>query len=229
MTGLGVAFAALIASGSSALAAPAGTPAQAGTPSQAGSHSQAGSQSPANAGGGASCTVSEDGATQPFVRFHDRHTYIPVPGGVFTSAIAPATLTGGAALVSDTDPLGDGTATATSLSLPAGSSVTTAPVCVDSRFPTLRLMARRAGDVRARLGIEVLHLDASGRHAAKSHALLVPAHVKGWFLVHPRSVRAGGFGRGGNSPQRIAIRIVAPANGPTWEVNDIYVDPHSRG
>ena len=49
-----------------------------------------------------------------------------------------------------------------SLSLPAGSSAVTAPICIDSTYPYFRLFAKNAGTGKSSLKIEVLFYDAKG-------------------------------------------------------------------
>ena len=51
------------------------------------------------------------------------------------------------------------------LSLPAGSSATTAPMCVGIEHPTLRLVARNTGSLASRAHVEVLFEDAAGTSA----------------------------------------------------------------
>ena len=48
------------------------------------------------------------------------------------------------------------------LSLPAGSSATTASMCVGIEHPTLRLVARNTGSLASALMVEVLFEDAAG-------------------------------------------------------------------
>jgi hypothetical protein len=101
---------------------------------------------PAQAAGltGNSCPATA--VSQPFSQFGDQSDYALVPGGDFESAAAGWTLTDGAQVVAGSEPYGaTGSVGSSSLSLPAGATATSPPVCIDIAHPTLRLFERTQG------------------------------------------------------------------------------------
>lgn len=104
------------------------------------------------------------GGQQPFLGWHDKASYVLVDGGDFETAAAGWTLEDGAATTGGGNPYRP-ESTATALSLPAGSSATSPPICVSKGNPTARLFTETvsaAASRRAALGVEVLYLNASG-------------------------------------------------------------------
>jgi hypothetical protein len=115
------------------------------------------------------------GEQQPFLAWHDQASYVLVDGGDFETAAGGWTLEGGAATAAGGNPLRPDSS-ATALSLPAGSSATSPPICVGKGNPTARLFTRTAAlaaSERAALGVEVLYLNAAGdvRKVKKAGAL----------------------------------------------------------
>src|SRR3954468_14619621 len=78
--------------------------------------------------------------TQVFGAFSDSALYTSAPGGNIESPLTGWTLTGGAARVSGNEPFYVGhPSDRTSLSIPAGGSAVTAPMCIDQTYPFFRL------------------------------------------------------------------------------------------
>ena len=103
------------------------------------------------------------GMQQPFLDWHDKASYVLVDGGDFESGTAGWELEGGAATAPGGNPLRPDSS-ATSLSMPVGSSATTPPVCVAKGDPFARLFAQAdaTGKVQSRVKVEVLYLKADG-------------------------------------------------------------------
>ena len=107
------------------------------------------------------CTV-EPALSKPFSASNDRADYALAPGGDFATAAAGWALSRGAAVTSGNQPFAIGNGGRASLRLPAGSSATSAPMCVDSSHPHFRVFARNLGKARTQLKADVLFLNAEG-------------------------------------------------------------------
>jgi hypothetical protein len=122
------------------------------------------------------------------------------------------TLAGGAAVVEGNQPFLPGDS---SLSLPAGASATTAPICIGLEHPTVRFFARNTGSALSLLRVSAvvgesevpLGLVPAGREWAPSPALLLGVNLLG--------------------ADSVAFRFAA--DGGQWSVDDVYVDPYSKG
>src|SRR4051812_25716663 len=99
---------------------------------------------------------------QSFGSFGDNALYTPVDNAGLEGGASSWTLTGGATVVHDNEPwhLG-GAGDHTALTLPAGSSAVTAPICIDPSYPYFRLFARAAA--RQSLKVDVLSFDTKGK------------------------------------------------------------------
>jgi hypothetical protein len=162
--------------------------------------------------------------TQPFKPWLDASQYKLV--GDFENGTDGWTLTGGAKVVA-----GDGSARvggagdAKSLSLPAGSTATTPPVCVGLGEPTMRFFTRKNSgllstmsvwvDVQTSLNVWVslpIGVDLGGAW----HPSLPMLVVANLLPLLP--------------PDQTAVRFrFAPLLGGSWQVDDVYVDPRARG
>jgi hypothetical protein len=139
-----------------------------------------------------------------FLPWADPALYTPVPEGW--------TLAGGAAVVSGNEPFLAGDS---SLSLPAGASGTTAPLCIGLGHPTVRFFARNTGNPLSQLRVSAvaggaelpIGLISAGREWAPSPPLLLAANLLG--------------------ADSVAFRF--SADGGSWSVDDVYVDPYRKG
>ena len=123
----------------------------------------------------------------------------------------------GAAIVDGNQPYFAG---AKSLDLPVGSSATTAPICVTVAHPTIRFFARNTGSGLAPLTVTV-----------KFRTLL------GLTVELPVGVVLGGSDWQPTLPLLLVGNLLSnevrftftPAPGSEWQVDDVYVDPYSKG
>jgi hypothetical protein len=163
---------------------------------------------------------------QPFLRWADPSTYVLMPNGTVEQG-ARWNLKGGAQRVAGNethyvhDP-GD----TWSLSMPPGSSATTAPMCVDVEHPTLRLVARNRGSALSSLLVEVLFDDVTGH----KRAVPIGAYFGGssWQPTAPLAVVANLFTLLPDTHADIAFRLT-PQDGGDWSIDDVYVDPFRHG
>lgn len=144
---------------------------------------------------------------QAFSAFGDPRLYVLVPDGDFASGGAGWTLEDGA------------TAASQSLSLPAGSSAVSPPICVSKETPFLRSMALDSGVAGAKLKVEVVY---EGLDATRSR---VVAGDKGedWDPTQPLGLN---FGHATLDESTAQIRFTAV--GAEWQVDDVYIDPFAR-
>jgi hypothetical protein len=116
-------------------------------------------------------TCEETLTEQAFLDWHDSASYFLVDGGDFETAAPGWQLDGGAATASGGNTLRP-QSSATSLSLPAGSSATTPPTCVSKGDPYMRLFTQSAaaGELKTRIKVDVLYLndDATVRKVKKA-------------------------------------------------------------
>lgn len=159
-----------------------------------------------------------------FERWYDPAHYVLVPGGDFEAA--GWTLTGGAERVPGNEPWRVGGADdATALHLPAAATATSPPVCVAVDRPTLRFFARHQGSALGRVWVTALVPTLLGE-------LRVPLGVvtdsgDGWAptpptltLVNLLTVLGG--------PGDVRFELTAGV-GSDWLVDDVYLDPYSKG
>jgi hypothetical protein len=157
-----------------------------------------------------------DCASQPlsrtFLPWLDAAWYEAAPDGGLEAGGAGWTLADGAAVVPGNDPYEAGTS---ALALPAGASATTAPVCVDLAHPTIRFFARGGSGA---LVVTALFRDVLGGQ----HELPVGALTAGGdWAPSPVLAIVGNL-----LSSQVAFRFVSAGD---WRVDDVYVDPYSKG
>lgn len=176
---------------------------------------------------GSAQACSYTGTEQVFAPWGDRHAYVLAPDGGFESGAAGWSLSGGASVVVGNESyyLNDA-ADSRSLSLPAGSSAVSPPICMSLDTPMFRMFARNGGSPTSRLRVEAVYRllglvrtkDVSRVAAGSSWA---PTQQMSTVLTLSTIV-------GTLIPSSIQIRI-APLDGRgAWQVDDLYIDPFSR-
>ena len=99
--------------------------------------------------------------------------------------------------------------------LPAGSSVTTEPICIGLGHPTVRFFARNTGNPLSLLRVSAvvgeselpIGLVPAGREWAPSPPLLLAVNLLG--------------------ADSVAFKFAA--DGGDWSLGDVYVDPYKKG
>ena len=176
---------------------------------------------------GSAQACSYTGAEQVFAPWGDRHAYVLAPDGGFEAGASGWSLGGGASVAAGNESyyLNDA-ADSRSLSLPAGSSAVSPPICMSLDTPIFRLFARNGGDPTSRLRVEAVYKllglvrtkTVSGVAAGASWA---PAQQMSTVLTLSTIV-------GTLIPSAIQIRITPLDNKGAWQVDDLYIDPFSR-
>jgi hypothetical protein len=179
------------------------------------------------AGGGAAvngCT----GQTyeQPFLPWLDPMSYVLVAGGTFEGSLPGWTLSGGAKIAAGNEPFYvHAKGESHSLSLPAGSSVTTASICVTLAHPDLRFFARNTGSVLSTLAVSVVFPVLGGGKATLPIGTVVAG--SSWQPTLPVPIVLNALALlapNGTIPVSFVFKPLLFGGG--WQVDDVYVDPY---
>lgn len=167
------------------------------------------------------------GAEKVFQPWGDNHFYVLAPDGGFEAGGQGWSLSGGAATVAGNESfyLSDA-ADQRSLSLPAGSSAVSPPICMSLDTPIFRLLARNTGNPSAGLRVEATYkLLGLVRTKTVSTVYGGPNWAPGQQMstVLTLSTIVGTL-----IPSAIQIRITPVGSGGNWQVDDVYIDPFSR-
>ena len=184
---------------------------------------------PAHAGGFGDSAAPCEGRTveQPFQRWLDPMRYVLAPNGGLESGASEWRLTGGAQVVEGNESFFVGGADdSRSLYLPAGSSATTRPMCVQLLHPTVRYFAKNRGTPL----FSNLLVEALIENPLTGGVLVLPAGVdtgpKAWHPSLPGLVLADFLSvLGENGELAVAFRFKPLGLGAAWQIDDVYVDP----
>ena len=163
-------------------------------------------------------------ASQAFLPWNDPALYELAPNGGFEDGASSWTLSGGAAVQdgNETYQVG-GAGDAHSLALPDNAAAKTARICIDVAHPTIRLFARNEGSPTARLRISVLYRGPLGL-----------------WLSLPIGAVTGSSDWAPTAPVPVVVNLLTllddsvavfrfEADGGDWSIDDVYVDPWSKG
>jgi hypothetical protein len=173
----------------------------------------------------AACPYS--GAEQVFGPWGDRHSYVLAPDGGFEAGAAGWSLGGGARAVDGNEShyVNDG-ADSRSLSLPAGSSAVSPPICMSLDTPIIRMFARNIGDPSSRLKVEATYKLLG---LVRTKAVSTVAAGSSWEPTQQMStVLTLSTIVGTLIPSAIQVRITPLDTKGAWQVDDFYVDPFAR-
>jgi hypothetical protein len=176
---------------------------------------------------GAAQACNYTGSQQVFKPWGDQHSYVLAPDGGFEAGGQGWTLGGGTGVVGENEAFDlGGAADSRSLSLPAGSSAVSPPICMSLDTPSFRLVARNSGD------------PSSGLRVEATYALLGLVRTKTISTVYGDSAWAPSQQMstvlslstivGTVIPSAIQIRITPLGSGGNWQVDDLYIDPFAR-
>jgi hypothetical protein len=165
--------------------------------------------------------------SQPFSQFGDGNSYYLVPGGTFESGLGDWSTTGDASVTSGNEPwLVNDSSDENSLSLSPGSSATSPATCVSLASPTVRLFARGSGGSSdSSLSVEVLVGDNGGLLALPIGNV---SATGGWSPTPAYLMVANILSLLGSNYDAVAFRFT-PRGDATWQIDDVYVDPWSKG
>lgn len=161
--------------------------------------------------------------SQPFLPWADVASYALDPGGSFEPG-SPAWSLDGASVVagneafnvtSDTDKR--------SLSLPAGSSAVSRPICVGIEYPDIRFFAR-SGSTFNRLNVEVLFEDGLGNVQSAPIGAITAGNK--WAPTAPLPIVVNLLPLLPGSRTAVAFRFTAASG--SVQIDDVYVDPYQK-
>ncbi len=163
---------------------------------------------------------------RPFLPWLDPAYYVLAPDGGFEQFRTRWTLASGATIVRGNEPFFvRSRSDLRSLSLPAGSSATSAPMCVGLGHPTLRFFARNEGSSLGALRVDVLYRDLAGRIRSLEVARVTGTST--WrptapiaFLVNVTAPLSA------NGRTAVAFRFRPVGTASAWRIDDVYVDPY---
>lgn len=169
---------------------------------------------------------ADQSAAKVFLPWADVADYVPAPGHDAESATG-WTLTGGASIASGNEPWTvSSPEDSHSLSLPAGASATTAAMCVGITHPTLRFFAKQTSgsSVFDEVDVEVLYEDAAGNVRS---TYIGSDNGYGWNPTVPMVVTPALLALLPGEHTAVAFRFTA--DGGSFRIDDVYVDPWGRG
>jgi hypothetical protein len=167
--------------------------------------------------------------TQTFRPWNDRGSYTLSPGADMEGELAGWTLAGGAEPVAGNEPFKvGGPLDGRSLSLPEGSSATSAPICVGQNYPFFRMFARNAGSAQSILAVDALYLNPGG-HVMRSAPVGQLRGSSAWAPTRRVSLAIGRTGAARGAEAAVAFRFTPLGSGGAWQIDDVYVDPYARG
>lgn len=162
---------------------------------------------------------------QVFLPWLDPAHYTLAPNGGFENGSSKWDLSGGAQVAhgNESHHVG-GDKDSRSLSLPAGSSATSAAMCVGIEHPTLRLFARNTGSLLGTMEAEVLFEDAGGNVSVLTIGVFGAGPSWEPTAVMPIVANLLPLLPGDHTP--VAFRFTP--HGGDWQIDDVYVDPYRR-
>jgi hypothetical protein len=164
--------------------------------------------------------------TKPFQRWADVANYKPAPGGDFEGDLAGWTLSGGAKTVAGSEPWGvSGAVGSRALALPAGASAVAPATCVNAGAPTFRFFARSTGGLLPVLRADLLYRDGALGIVPVPVGVVLSGGAWQPTLPMLTASAVGAALAGGEAP--LAIRFTAVSG--SWQIDDVFVDPYSRG
>jgi hypothetical protein len=171
------------------------------------------------------CTYS--GAKPVFAPWGDQHNYVLAPDGGFESGGTGWSLAKGAQVVSGNETYQlNGAGDSRSLSLPAGSSATSPPICMSLDTPLFRLVARNGGDPSSRLRVEATYRLLG---LVRTNVVNTLTAGSSWEPSKQMSPVLGLSTIVGTIlPSSIQIRITPLDSAGQWQVDDLYIDPFAR-
>jgi hypothetical protein len=166
--------------------------------------------------------------SQPFAQWGDNNNYFLAPGGNFESGAAGWSL-GGARVVSDQEPWGEGSR---ALTIPAGRSVVSPTVCVGLEHPTMRFFARRSNSLLAVASqlIVTARVETSLGLVVEVPVGTITSLSNGakWNKTPTQIVLASLLPLlpGEHTPIQFRFTAIGTSD---WVIDDVFVDPRQRG
>jgi hypothetical protein len=180
----------------------------------------------ANAALGVACP---DPTSTPFTTWGDTSNYALAPDGGLENGAAGWTLTGGAKVVSGNESFAVSGPGSHSLSLPAGSSATTPPMCIGLVSTKMQTFISNSGSAASKLHVQVIYgggvgslLGGLGAGLGLSDEGTYAANGAWQPLPMPVTMLGGALPL---LTQYVQFRFTPLAAGGNWRIDDVYLDP----
>jgi hypothetical protein len=177
--------------------------------------------------GSAQAACSYSGAEKVFSPWGDQRSYVLAPDGGFEAGGSGWQLNRGATVAEGNESyyLNDA-GDSKSLSLPAGSSAVSPPVCMAIDTPSFRLVARNSGDPSSQLRVEASYkllglIRTKTAGTLRAGSTWAPTQSVSTVLTLSTIV-------GTLIPSAIEIRFTPLDSSGKWQVDDVYIDPFRR-
>jgi hypothetical protein len=166
-------------------------------------------------------------AAPVFSPWGDDAQYALVPNGGLEAGASGWTLSDGAAVQAGNEEFQVGGADdASSLAIPAGADATSGRACIDVGHPTIRLFARNQGSPGSVLHVSVVFPGLLGGTMSLPIGSLTAGSDWQPTASLPVLVNLLSLLRGN---QQVSFRFSAGDDGGNWAIDDLYVDPYSKG
>jgi hypothetical protein len=183
----------------------------------------------ATTGAASAAVLCPNPTSQPFAAWNDPASYALAPDGGFEAGAPGWTLTGGAKIVAGNEPFAASGAGSHSLSLPAGSSATSPPMCIGLVSTAMRAFIANSGSAASRLHVQIIYNGGAGALVGGLGAGLGISD-EGTFSSGaawaPMSMPVTMLG--GALPlltPTVQFRFTPLASGGGWRIDDVYLDP----
>lgn len=185
---------------------------------------------PANAALGIACPSP---TTQAFAPWKDYAAYAYAPNGGFESGSTGWSLAGGAKVVAGNSTFfTHGSGERYSLSLPAGSSATSPPMCISLFSSKMRFFAANAGSSSSRLKVQIIYGGGvSGLLSllTKTLGLSDVGYVSAGSAWQPSPAIGMLSGTLPLLTQSVQFRFLPADRTGSWLMDDVYLDPLVHG
>jgi hypothetical protein len=170
---------------------------------------------------------SDAGSAPVFRQFLDPMDYQLVSGGTFQAPLAGWTL-GSASVVPGGEPWNvSGGSNTSSLLIPSGTTVESAPVCAGLARPDIRFFVRPPAAVQSALVVTASAETSSGATITVPVGT-VTAASQSWQPTIPMPVLLSTLSAAsstGYSTIRLGFTVLGPGS---WSIDDVYMDPFGR-
>jgi hypothetical protein len=161
-------------------------------------------------------------AVHPFTAWQDVADYVLAPDGGLEAGGAAWQLQGGARAVEGNEPFRVRAATDhLALDLPAGSSATTAPMCIGLEHRTMRFFG--VGTTTGELSVEALYTEHDGRQRAVTLGAIRSRGA--WAPTESLPMKVNTLAPTFGNALQVSLRFT-PRNSRGFRIDDVFVDPY---
>jgi hypothetical protein len=183
----------------------------------------------ATTGAASAAVVCPNPTSTPFAPWGDPRSYVLAPDGGFEAGAPGWSLTGGAKIVAGNESSAVSGPGSHSLSLPAGSSATSPPMCIGLISTSMRAFISNSGSAASRLHVQIIYNGGTGA--------LVGGLGAGLGISDEGTFSSGAAWAPMSNPvtmlggvlplltPTVQFRFTPLASGGNWRIDDVYLDP----